>query len=204
MAAVAAIALLSVSCGNKTATSANATDSTAVDTTVVAEGVDAVAGELETALTGKDAQSVQSTLEKIKAEYERLVSEGKLDEAKAYASKLQEFINTHAEEITALTSGNTTVTSLVNTVKNLPTSAEATAEEAVAAVKSDVKNAANTAVENAKQGVADKVNDAKTAAETKATEAVNKTAEKANKAVENANKKASDAINNAAGKLLGK
>jgi len=196
--AVAAIAMLSVGCGNKTATSANGADSIPADSSeMVATTGEAVAEELATAVAGKDAESVQSTFEKIKAEYERLVNEGKLEEAKTYASKIQEFINNHAEELSALTTGNATISGLVNTVKNLPTSAKTTAEEAAAAVKSDVENAAKNAVENVKEEAANKVNEA-------ATKAVNNAAEKVNKAAEDANKKVNDAVNKGVGKLLGK
>lgn len=196
-----AAALVMASCGNKTSKNAEGTDTAAAVAVEDGDEAQAVADELQNALNGKDSETISSTLEKVSAQYKALVEEGKLEEAKAYASKVQQFINEHADEITAATSGNATVTSIINTVKNLPTSAEATAEEAAAAVKSDVKNAAEGAVETAKEAANEKVNEVKAQTVDKANEAVSNAKEKANKKVEEANKKATDAINSAASKL---
>lgn len=199
--ALVAVAMTIVSCGNKANQNANGVDSAAVTTEQVDEQAQAATEKLQDALTGKDSETLTAAFEKVSEEYKALVEEGKLEEAKAYASKVQEFINTHAEELSAVTEGNTTITNLVNTVKNLPTDAQTTAEEAAAAVKSDVKEAAETAVENAKDAATEKVNEVKEQAAEKANEAVTNVKDKANKKVEEANKKATDAINKATDKL---
>lgn len=193
--------MVMASCGNKANKGAEGADSLANATELVDEQVQAISDELQNALNGKDSGTLSAALEKVSATYKALVEEGKLEEAKAYASKVQEFINTHADEITSITSGNETVTNIINTVKNLPTDAQTTAEEAVEAVKSDVKSTAENAVESVKDAADAKVNEVKEQATEKVNDAVNNVKEKANKKVEDANKKATEALNKAADKL---
>lgn len=180
--AIAAVSMAFASCGNKTNAAADAVDSTEVSS--AASQVDSVVNALDAQLQGKDAQGLQATVESVQKTYQELVESGKVEEAKAYASKVKEFLDKHAAEITAVTSGNTTVTDIVNAVKNLPTTAVTTTEEAGAAVKSDVENAAKTVANAAKDSVKSKVNKA------------------VDEASKEASKKASDAVNNAANKAL--
>lgn len=179
--AIAAVSMAFASCGNKSNAEVEAVDSTEVSTAV--SQVDSVVNALDAQLQGKDAKGLQTTIENVQKTYQELVESGKVEEAKAYASKMKEFLDKHAAEITAITSGNATVTDIVNAVKNLPTSAVTTTEEAGNAVKSDVENAAKTVANAAKDSVKSKVNkaveDASKEASKKATDAVNNATKKA-------------------------
>ena len=194
-----AFAMTFTSCGNKTKTNADATDSVADTTaTTTVSAADSVTSALTSELSAKDATTLQATIAAVQTKYAKLVKAGKLEEAKTYASKVQEFINKHATDIKTVAAGNTTIASLVEGIKNLPTSAQTTAEEAAAAVKTDAKtiatDAANTAVNDAKAATVDKGTEAvkaeKTAAEEKVNKKVTESQAKANKAVNNATNKA--------------
>ena len=217
--AIAAFALVMASCnGNKTKTVAGGADSdsvAAVDTMApeAQAAADSLTSVLTNGLQAKDAKAVTTTLATLQTKYAELAKAGKVEEAKAYALKIQEFVNKHADEINNVATGNTTIASLVEGIKNLPTSAETTAEEAVSAVKSDVQTiagaakssaeaAAKGAAETAKTAAENKANEAVSNAQNKANEAVNKANQKANDAINKANKKANDAVNNATNKAL--
>ena len=207
----ACVAFALASCGNKAASN----DEVKEDTVAVAVDNDEAA-EVTTALDEalkaetKDPAKIEATLTKVKDEYAKLVEEGKVEEAKKYALKIQEFISNKSESLKSA-ANNATVVSLIDGIKNLPTSAEATAEDAVAAVKADAKTvgdaakntaeaAATNAANNAKSAAETKVNETKAKAETKVNDAANKAADKVNDAANKAN----SAIGNAANKLLGK
>lgn len=207
----ACVAFALASCGNKAASN----DEVKEDTVAVAVDNDEAA-EVTTALEEalkeetKDPSKIEATLTKVKDEYAKLVEEGKVEEAKKYALKIQEFISNNSESLKSA-ANNATVVSLIDGIKNLPTSAEATAEDAVAAVKADAKTvgdaakntaeaAATNAANNAKSAAETKVNETKAKAETKVNDAANKAADKVNDAANKAN----SAIGNAANKLLGK
>ena len=218
LAAIAAMAM--ASCGNKATQDPNEQDTVAVGLDVPAEA-DSITSELTSQLKTKDAAKVEVTLATLQTTYETLVKEGKLEEAKQFASNVQNIINENAETIKALAGGNATVSQLVDAVKKLPVSAEATAEEALAAVNSDAKQiveaaknaalgtaeeAANEAVEGVKADVNAKVDEAKANAKAKVDEAKAKANAEVEKAKENAKAKANEAVNNAindaANKLL--
>lgn len=219
----AAVALTLASCGNKAQGNAPEADSTttevAADTTAAEAAlskeskasVESLTAELQKAIDAKDSEAAAATLTKLQTIYKNLVAEGKLEEAKAYGSAIKTFVNNNAETIKAAAAGNTTVATLVDGINNLPTSADATLEQAKSAVeaiqnapanvKNAAENAAKTAVSNAKTAAEDKVNsevnkgkeavsNAKEAAKTKATNEVNKAKQKANDAVNNAANKA--------------
>ncbi|HEY9550962.1 MAG TPA: hypothetical protein VIQ97_01635 [Prevotella sp.] len=205
--AVTAAALSFASCGNKTAPAANGADSAATDSTEVLdqtaqEEANSLVSTLASQLDSKDAEGLQGTIQSLTAKYSELVQSGKLEQAKAYAGKVQAFLNEHAEQIKSITNGNATVAALIEGVKKLPTNAEATVEEAAAAVKSDAQNLVNTAKENAKTAVENKVNEKVDGAKAAANKAVEDANKKANEAVEKANKKANEAVNNAANKAI--
>ncbi len=218
MATAIATILVATSCGNKQNPSANAeTDSTSIELTdtVAAETANDAEGtaNLDALIAAKDAKGLQNSIAAIEEHYAQLVKEGKLEEAKAYAEKMKAYLNSHADEIKNIASGNTTIVDLVNYVNNLPTDAKATTEEAkkyleniptnvANAATSAAKAAANKAVDDVKSTANQAVTDAKKNAEEKATKAVTDAKSKANQAVENANKKATDAVNKAAEKLL--
>lgn len=209
---VACVAVMAfASCGNKT-TPAEAVDSVEVEATVDNAADEALA-LVATQLEGTDANALKAALANLQATYAALVEAGDLEGAKAFALKIQEFVAEKSEAIKNLANGEATILGLVDGIKNLPTSAEATAEEALAAVQADAKTLAEGAKEAAKAAVEAKVEEAKAAAVEKATEAVapavEKAAEAAQKAAE-AKAKADEkveqakAVNDAAKKLLGK
>ena len=216
---VACVAVLAfASCGNKTAPAADV-DSTATEVNVD-EKVDEAVALVQKQLEGTDAEGLKGAVANLQTVYGQLVEEGKLDEAKAYASKIQEFVATNAEAIQKVANGETTILQLIEGVKNLPTNAEATAEDALNAVQADAKtiadaakdaavNAAEEQVDAAKEAAAAKVAEATAPAAAKVAEAAAKVDEAANK-VNEANKKVEEkveqakAVNDAAKKLLGK
>lgn len=199
--AVAFAALTLTSCGNKQSGNAAPTDSIADTAAVVdnAEG-EAVAGEMKAKLEAGDAEGFSTIVTEAKAKIDQLVKEGKVEEAKAYASKVKQFIDENAETIKQVTGGNETVSSIVSAIGAIPSSAEDAVNAAGEAVKSDAENAVNSA----KEAAENKVNEAKDAAKQKANEEVDKAKQKANDAVDKAKQKANDEVNKAANKALNK
>lgn len=212
----AASALVIASCGGNKAEKASTNDSDSVATAVAPEvqaAADSLTGALTSSLDSKDAKTVTTTLATLQAKYAELAKEGKLEDAKTYALQIQKFIDEHAEQIKNLAAGNTTITQLVDGIKNLPTSAETTAEQAAAAVSTDAQNIANAAksaavntatgaVDAAKAAAETKVNEAVSGAQQKVNDEVTKAQTKAAEKVNEASKKANDAVNKAAGKAL--
>ena len=162
----------------------------------------------------------------MQATYKALVNAGQLDEAKAYGQSIKNFLAENAESIKAVTEGNTTIADLVNGIKNLPTSAETTAEQAKQAVTDDavslaapyIQKAAQTAAtveaakaalqsapEAAKKIVENVPEAAKEAAKTAATKAVNNAKaaaeKKANEEVTKAREKAAEKVKEGQKKL---
>lgn len=236
----AAIALTLASCGNKGQGNAAEADSTATenvaDTAAEAGNAEAEAAltneskatvenmtaELKKALDAKDSKAAISALANLQTIYKNLVAQGKLDEAKAYGSAIKTFVNNNAETIQTIASGNTTVASLIEGIKNLPTSADATVEQAKAAISSDITSLASPAIakgattvatakeaaeaiQNAPAAVKSAaenaaktaVSNAKTAAENKVNSEVNKSKEAVDNAKEAAKTKANNEVNKA-------
>lgn len=239
----AAIALTLASCGNKSQGNAADTDSTATenvtDSTADGENAEATANlseeskatvetmtaELQKAIDAKDSKAAISTLANLQTIYKNLVAQGKLEEAKAYGSAIKNFVNQNADALKNVASGNTTIVSLVEGIKNLPTSAETTAEQAKAAVGEDITNLASpivakgaTAVASAKEAAEiiknapatvksaaesaanQAIDNAKTAAENKVNSEINKAGQKATDAVNKEKEKATNAVNSAKSK----
>ena len=233
----AAIALTLASCGNKTQGCAADADSTAATENVDSASAESAEGEAvdETALTddskatitqlgtqlqkaiaAKDGKATITTLANLQTIYKNLVAQGKLDEAKAYGASIKKLVSENAESIKNMADGNTTILQLIDGVKNLPTSAATTAEQAKAAAEA----AANKAVSDAKTAAENKVNSEVQKANEKATAAANaakaKAEAKVNEAkakneaakakaaakVNEAKQKANDAVNNAANKAI--
>lgn len=174
-------------CGNKTNPAAEGTADSVENVGTANQAApqseaDSLINALDTSLSAKDAKSLEDAMASVKAKYDELVKAGLTEEAKAYAAKLKEYFNQHADEVKAAAAGNTAVSELVNTVANLPS----TAEEAVDKAKEDAENAVNEKKEEVKKDIENKKQEAKE----KANEAVNKAADKANKAVSGAINKA--------------
>lgn len=232
----AAIALTLASCGNKSQSNAASTDSTATESTDTT-AANAEAGEetidesalsedshatianltsqLQKAVAAKDNKAAINTLANMQTIYKNLVAEGKLEEAKAYGASIKNFVNENADAIKNVANGNVTILQLIDGVKNLPTSAAATAEQAKAAVNNDIINLASpviakgeTAIASAKEAEEALKNApaaAKAAAENAANQAVSNakaTAEtKVNSEVQKVNDKATSAVNSAKAKV---
>lgn len=195
--AMAAIAFIFADCGDKKTTP---NDNQADTTIVMDESADATAdsltSELDTQLAQNNTDAVQATLTSLQNKYAELVASGKLDTAKAYAAKIQQFLNDNAEKIKAAAANNPSIAALVTGIQNLPTTAEATAEQAEEAVKNNAKdmmkkaeNETNKAIDKAKQEATkatDKANAKMNEAKDKAGKAIDKSAEEANKKVNQA------------------
>lgn len=236
----AAIALTLASCGNKSQGNAAETDSTATeavaDTTAETDNPEATASltqeskatvenmtaELQKAVNAKDSKATISTLANLQTIYKNLVEQGKVDEAKAYGSAIKAFVNQNADAIKSVANGNTTINSLVSGIQNLPTSAEATVEQAKAAIGEDITNLASPAiakgataiatakeaaeaiknapasVKSAAENAANQaISNAKTAAENKVNSELNKAGQKATDAINKEKEKGKEKANNA-------
>ena len=207
-------------CGGKQAPSASdvvadTVENTAADTTAAAaaeaDGAAAsaaasVTSALEKNLSSADAKSLKQTVADAKETYDKLVKEGKTEEAAAYASKIKEYVNQNADAIKKVASGDVTVTKLINGFVNLPSSVKQSAADAKNAVNADANHAkagakaAETAAKAAAAAAKSKVE-----SDVKATEAAAKAAAAAKveegkqKVRDAANKKVNDVLNKALG-----
>lgn len=219
---IAVAAMVLASCGNKTnAGAANDSDSVAMGDSALTvltpetqKTIDALTGELSKDVESKDNQKVISSLANLQAIYKNLVESGKLEEAKGYGTAIKQFVSEHADAIKQAAAGNTTIASLIEGIKNLPTTAETTADQAKAAVVSDVTKLASPAIAKGATAVADAQaaaeavknapaavkNAAENAANTAVSNAENAAKDKANSEMSKAKDKANDAINKAANK----
>ncbi len=195
--AMAVIAFIFAGCENKKTTP---NDNQADTTIVMDESADATAdsltSELDVQLSQNNTDAIQATLTSLQNKYAELVASGKLETAKAYVGKIQQFLNDNAEKIKAAAANNPSIAALVAGIQNLPTTAEATAEQAEEAVKNNAKDMmkkaeheTNQAIEKAKQETTeatDKANAQMNEAKDKAGKALDKSAEEANKKVNQA------------------
>ena len=194
---MAAIAFMFAGCENKkTSPSDNHADTTIVMDASADATADSLTSELDTQLSQNNTDAIQATLTSLQNKYAELVASGKLDTAKAYAAKIQQFLNDNAERIKAAAVNNPSIAALVTGIQNLPTTAEATAEQAEEAVKNNAKDMmkkaeheTNKAIDKAKQEATkatDKANAKMNEAKDKAGKALDKSAEEANKKVNQA------------------
>lgn len=195
--AMAVIAFIFAGCGNKkTIPSDNQADTTIVMDASADATADSLTSELDTQLSQNNTDAVQATLTSLQNKYAELVASGKLDTAKAYAAKIQQFLNDNAERIKAAAVNNPSIAALVSGIQNLPTTAEATAEQAEKAVKNNAKDMmkkaeheTNKAIDKAKQETTkatDNANAKMNEAKDKAGKALDKSAEEANKEINQA------------------
>lgn len=202
----AVLALGLASCSNKTQNAEAQADSTEVvadSAAVLSEEtqstVDQLSGELTKAIEAKDSKAITTTLTTLQATYKQLVEAGKLEEAKKYGEAIKQLVGEKAEAIKSAAAGDVdAISALVNSVKNLPTTAETTAEEAKAAVEG-AANSAATSAKDAAQNEVKKVDEA-------AQKAVSDTKKAASDKVDQAKQKAKDetkkAVNDATDKAL--
>lgn len=183
------------SCGNKTVENAELADTAAVDSVLDADAMVSALGEK---LNANDPAALQTLAQQAQQTIADLIAQGDTAAAKAYASKIKEFIDTNADKVKEIASGNETINGLVNTVKS--TNVSDLASQAAAAVKADATQAANDVKDAADQ----KVQETKDAAKAKVNEQVDAAKQKANEQVDAAKQKANDEVNKATNKALNK
>lgn len=129
--------------------------------------------------TNPDSMAVY--IDQAKAYAQKLVQEGKVDEAKKYLDQLQPTVDKYAPSLSS------TFTTVKDAIDKLPSAGE-------------VKEAATDSLQNAAQNIKDAATDSLNAATDRAKDAANKAAadaaDKAKNAVSNTADKAKDAIDN--------
>lgn len=135
-----------------------------------------------------NSDSIKVYVEQAKAYAQKLVSEGKVEEAKKYLEKIEPVVKEKAPQLAGVLSS---VESAMDKVKDITGNA---ADEVKAAGDSAV-NAAGEAVDNAKEAAAAAVDNAKEAAAAKVDEAAQKASEKVSDAAQKAADKATDKVN---------
>lgn len=190
--AVAAMAAFTfASCGgNKTENPAVEADTVAVE---AVEGIDAL-GE---ALEAGDPAQLQTVAETMQTKVQELIANGNIEQAEAYKLQLEKWYNENKEKVEAIAADGLNIGQIVETVKNLPTTAENAGEAAVDAAKADAQVVGEQVKEAAKQKAQEEVN--------KAEQKVNeKVQQETQKAAEKVNQKVQEGTQKAVGKLLGK
>lgn len=199
--AMAAVAFIFAGCGDKKTTPS---DNQADTTIVIDESADATAdsltSELDTQLSQNNTDAIQATLTSLQNKYAELVASGMLDTAKAYAAKIQQFLNDNAEKIKAAADNNPSIAALVTSIQNLPTTAEATAEQAEEAVKNNAKDMMKKAEHETNQAI-DKAKQEATKATDKANAQMNEAKDKAGKAIDKSAEEANKKVNQARGQI---
>lgn len=135
-----------------------------------------------------NTDSIKVYVEQAKDYAQKLVNEGKIDEAKKYLEKIEPVVKEKAPQLVGVLSS---VEAAMDKVKDMTGNA---ADEVKAAGENAV-NAAGEAVDNAKDAAAAAVDNAKEEAAAKATEAAQKASDKAADAAQKAADKASDKVN---------
>lgn len=193
--ALAGMVMAFTSCGNKTAENAEVVDSVTTDSVMDAESLVSALGEK---LNANDPAALAALSQQAQQTIADLIAKGDTATAKAYASNIKEFVDTNADKIKTIASGNETINNLVNTVK--ATSISELATQAANAVKAD----ANQAATEVKDAADTKVQEGKDAAKQKVNEQVDAVKQKANEQIDAAKQKANDEVNKATNKALNK
>ena len=190
LAAAMAVVLFS-SCGGNTGSNVAEEDSLNIDTVATLEQpAEDLQAELNQTLQDGDAAEINEAIEKVAADIQTALESGDQEAAKKYASQIKAFVDENADKLKDLDVNTLTVSSLIETVKNLPESVEATAGDAKNAVKADAEAAKADAEAKTKQAV----EDAKAKASETVDEAANQAAEKADKALQDAAAKAKEKL----------
>ncbi len=187
----ACAALIVTSCGNK--------DNS--------EGKAAV-NEMQELLQSDNTEGLSAAMSNAQEAIQKLVSEGKIEEAKAYALSVQEFIDANSDEIKAVVGEESALGSIVDAIKSVPTGAGASLDEVRESVENaanDVKGGVQEAFEEMKEEAlsekdrySEQAKEAAEKAKEQANEAIENAKEQANEAVENAKQQANEAVNKAA------
>lgn len=198
---MAVIAFIFAGCGDKKTTpSYNQAGTTIVMDESADATADSLTSELDTQLSQNNTDAIQASLTSLQNKYAELVASGKLDTAKAYAAKIQQFLNDNAERIKAAAVNNATIAALVAGIQNLPTTAEATAEQAEEAVKNNAKDMMKKAEHETNQAI-DKAKREASKATDKANAQMNEAKDKAGKALDKSAEEANKEINQARGQI---
>ena len=198
---MAAVAFIFAGCGDKKTTpSYNQAGTTIVMDESADATADSLTSELDTQLSQNNTDAIQASLTSLQNKYAELVASGKLDTAKAYAAKIQQFLNDNAERIKAAAVNNATIAALVAGIQNLPTTAEATAEQAEEAVKNNAKDMMKKAEHETNQAI-DKAKREASKATDKANAQMNEAKDKAGKALDKSAEEANKEINQARGQI---
>lgn len=137
--------------------------------------------------------SLKIYVEQAKEYAQKLVSEGKIDEAKKYLNDIQPTVEKYAPSLAGTLS---TVKNLVDKVPGAAENATDAATDSLKSAASDAVNAAGDAVNAAGDAVSAKANEVKDAAADKA----NEVKQNVKDGVDNAKQKGADAIQGAADK----
>ena len=168
------------SCGGNTGSNVAEEDSLNIDTVATLEQpAEDLQAELNQTLQDGDAAEINEAIEKVATDIQAALESGDQEAAKKYASQIKAFVDENADKLKDLDVNTLTVSSLIETVKNLPESAEATADDAKNAVKADAEAAKADAEAKASETV---------------DEAANQAAEKADKALQDAAAKAKEKL----------
>lgn len=216
--ALAAFALTVVSCNGGKTEKADGADSTLNDTVAMVEeeanaAADEVISTLASNVEAKDAAALQATLEVVKTKVAEFIASNP-ELAKEYLTKVQTYLKDNAEQINSVVGGNTAVTTLVESLTNVPVETVEQLTSATDALKAlgisaqgDVDEAAATgaaAVEGAVNDAKGAVNDVKAAAQQGAQNVKDQVTTKANDAVRDAKSQAGAAVDKAAADVKGK
>lgn len=189
LAAAATISFASCG-GNKSESSVPETDTAFIDTTAAAvelpEGIDA----LSDALHAGDAAQLQTVAETMQAKVQELIAHGDVEQAETYKLQLEKWYNENKAKVDAIAKDGLDMGQLVETVKNLPTTAADAGEAAVGAAKADAKTVGEQAKEVAKKKAQEEVNKAEQKVSEKVQQETQKAAEKAREKVQEGTQKA--------------
>lgn len=184
-------------------------------TNKVEEGLDfskASADEVVSALAEKiqtgDATVIQTALETVQTQLNKLLEGTDVSKVTEYATKIKAFIDQNAETLKGFNIDVTPLTKVFDQVQALPVdavdAAQSAAEDAVEGAQDAVEGAVNDAVDAAQGAVNDAVDAAKGAvndAVEAGQKAVNDAADAGQKAVDDAKAKTNKAIQDAADKI---
>ena len=164
--AIVTIAAITFSACNGTAQGGSETDSISAEAVQATEAATEAINELSTAIESASAEDTKTILTQAKEYITKLQQEGKIEEAKAYLVKVQQYIKDNEEKINEFAKDNEAVSSIVSAIKAIPAdalnAADAIAEDAETAAE-DLKEAGSEALEEAEEAA--KAAEAETPAE---------------------------------------
>jgi len=179
----AAVAIMFASCGNKTNEAEAVIDTAALQIEDANTAADEMITNLTQLLNNKDVNAFQAALDAVKAKIEELTGIN-ADAAKAYMTKIQDFLKDKSDLVKSVVGTNAAVTSAVNALTENPV------ESFVNGIKEKFNNVKDATTDAVKEKAADVVEGAN--------DAVDAVKEAPAKAAEAAKEKAGEAVDNAA------